>query len=139
MTLEQGPGPVEPGEETENVRAQIIESGIAERMLRVLKRDEHQQGRKMTYGVEDCDFWVEVSEEGPEEDIRGGEQVGIVIKHPNLGPNKEKELRRVRQRFNVKEERGFGLPSEEPLTAEQYQLVQSIVAKIKKAKQQSEG
>lgn len=101
----------------EEVSNKIIQSGIAERMLNMLKKYKGRIDPEITYGIEDCNFIVETIGTG---------HIQITIEHPNL---KESGDSMVHEGFGVRE-KGFG-SSKEPLTEEQLNLIQEIIREQK--------
>ena len=67
------------GNSAEETRNKIIKSGIAERILYLMKKYKPKLDPEITFGIEDCNFMVEVIQDPGEE-----KHVRIVIEHPNL-------------------------------------------------------
>jgi len=105
-------------------RDRIVESGVADRMLASLKEHKGTNDPEITFGVDDCDFRVEVHKD-PNTDE---EHTQVVIEMPNLHPENRKKQPRVTQAFGVREDQSFGAAGEKPLTQEQFQLVQELAS-----------
>jgi hypothetical protein len=100
------------------IEKQLIEAGIAERML---GRVKSQKGSSLlppvTFGIGPCMFWVE----------KAGQSISLVIEMPNPDPRKWVDAPRTQELFPVVEGDGFGAADEAPLTAEQMAVIKSIV------------
>ncbi len=104
-------------------RDALVQSGIAARMIETLKKYKGTEDPEITFGVEDCDFRVEVStvrcphcnHHIRSEDFDFSAQV--IIEMPTGGT----------QAFGVEEGRSFGAGDEEPLTKAQFEVIQKFL------------
>ena len=106
-------------------RDKIVESGIAERMLASIKKHRGTEDPEITFGIEDCDFRVQMVEDPRSDD----KYPQVVIEMPNLHPENRKKQPRVTQAFGVEGNESFGAADEAPLTEEQFSLVQGLATK----------
>jgi hypothetical protein len=110
-------------------RDALVQSGIAARMIETLKKYKGTEDPEITFGVEDCDFRVEVTRTGrcphcnghirsEDFDFRVEEtRAQVIIEMPTGGT----------QAFGVEEGRYFGAGDEEPLTKAQFEVIQKFL------------
>ncbi len=104
------------------MRERIVNSGIADRMFASVKRSRGLWDSKITFGIADCDFRVGVNEHPH----TGQKSIKLFIEMPNPNPKRRRELPRVERAFGVIEGESFGAADEEPLTSDQFRVVQEL-------------
>jgi hypothetical protein len=106
-------------------RDALVQSGIAARMIETLKKYKGTEDPEITFGVEDCDFRVEVTRT-TDFDFRVEEtRAQVIIEMPTGGT----------QAFGVEEGRSFGAGDEEPLTKAQFEVIQKFLNSMASKKQ----
>ncbi len=102
----------------QHIHDQIIQSGIAEKILSVLRETRGYLDPEITFGVDDCRFSIE----------RKHATLFIVVDKPNLNP--ESSLERVKQNFQVSPPGKGGIFE---LTEEQYNLIQELAKSVSRS------
>jgi hypothetical protein len=117
-------------------RDMLVQSGIAERMIKSIKKFKGILDPKITFGVEDCDFRVQQTVISAEKSGTGQKEMHaqVIIEMPNLHPENRKKQPRVTQAFGVKEGGSFGDAGEPPLTQEQWNTILNILKEQKTSK-----
>jgi len=105
---------------TPSLRQQLLDSGIAQRMLNTIKKTQGYMDPPITVSLQDCSFKVIRAT-----DQHAGPHTQVVITWPNEGPNKETSPQES-QAFGVRSGQAFGASNENPLTPEQYALVENL-------------
>ena len=118
MSKDKAPEIKEMSEESE-----LITSGIAERLLENIKKYSGTHEPEITFGVEDCKFYIEEKEDVDP----SGDMCNVVIEIPNLRKGGESKVRHI---FGISEDgTNFGGESDEPLTVEQISIIKEMFQK----------
>lgn len=94
-------------------KQEIIESGIAQRILDIIKKERYNKP-EFIFSIDECDFWVEPAD-------------NVWIKTPPLSKDKKDW---IKQGFRA-HEKYFGSYSEQPLTNRQVDVIRKLLAKQK--------